>query len=69
LEAGFEKEIEKVASFLNRFENLKFSGRSGKFKYTHIHDMLRMGREIVGEYMSHGHDKVTNGEHVTSEME
>ena len=50
LELGFEEKIQGIFTFLNRFENLKISGRNGKFLYTHVHDMLKFGKEIVDEY-------------------
>lgn len=32
--------------------NLKLAGRNGRFRYTHLHDMVRMGMEIVDGYDS-----------------
>ena len=52
LEVGYEDTIQKVFAFLNNFSNLKISGRSGKFAYTHIHDMMRFGKEIIEDYIS-----------------
>ncbi|MDP8218555.1 MAG: FAD-dependent oxidoreductase [Candidatus Theseobacter exili] len=53
LELGFEKKVELVYDFLNQFENLKLSGRNGKFLYTHIHDMMRFAIEIIDSYQKH----------------
>ena len=50
LERDFEEKIRTVNRFLNRFENLRFSGRNGRYVYGHIHDMMEMGRQIIEEY-------------------
>jgi protoporphyrinogen oxidase len=50
LELGFEEKIKVIYSYLKSFENLRISGRNGKFLYTHIHDMIKFGKEIVDEY-------------------
>jgi protoporphyrinogen oxidase len=47
LEAGFEDRLGKVMEFLAPFENLALSGRSGRFEYTHVHDLMKLGRQIV----------------------
>lgn len=52
LELGYEEKISQIMSYLDRFKNLKLSGRSGKFKYTHLHDMMRFGKEVVEEYLT-----------------
>jgi len=50
LEVGFEDKIESIFSYLDRFSNLRLSGRNGRFQYTHVHDQMIFAREIVGEY-------------------
>ncbi|MBI4825169.1 MAG: FAD-dependent oxidoreductase [Nitrospirae bacterium] len=50
LETGFEAKVQEVNGYLKRFENLRLSGRSGKFEYAWIHGMMRSGREIVDEH-------------------
>ncbi len=52
LEMGFEKKSQKVVEYLNRFDNMKLSGRNGRFLYTHMHDMVRFARDIIKEYIS-----------------
>jgi len=52
LEMGFEKKSQKVVDYLKRFDNLKLSGRNGKFLYTHIHDMVRFAKDIIEEFIS-----------------
>lgn len=50
LETGYEKKVEILANYLTRFKNLRTTGRSGKFAYTHIHDMMRSGKEIIDSF-------------------
>lgn len=50
LEIGYEDKVQQIFAFLNNFSNLKISGRNGKFTYTHIHDMMRFGKEIIDDY-------------------
>ncbi|MEE9201427.1 MAG: FAD-dependent oxidoreductase [Candidatus Brocadiales bacterium] len=52
LEVGFEDKIKEIVTFLKRFDNLKLSGRNSKFTYTHVHDIIKSGKEIIGEYIS-----------------
>jgi protoporphyrinogen oxidase len=52
LELGFEEKIQKIITFLKCFNNLKLSGRSGKFVYTHLHDMMKFGKDIIEEFIS-----------------
>ena len=47
LELQFEKKVEKVLQYLSRFDNLQLSGRSGMFAYTHLHDLMKVGKEII----------------------
>jgi len=50
LEIGYEDKIQVISKFLSRFENLRVSGRNGKFLYTHIHDMMQFGKDINEAY-------------------
>lgn len=50
LKMGFEKKIQQIFNYLNTFKNLRISGRNGKFLYTHVHDMMQFGKEIIDEY-------------------
>jgi protoporphyrinogen oxidase len=47
LEKSSIYERQRVFHHLAEFANLSLTGRSGLFLYTHIHDQLRRGREIV----------------------
>lgn len=52
LETGFEEKLQKINSFLNGFNNLKLSGRNGRFVYSWIHNMMRFGKEIIDDMVS-----------------
>ena len=47
LEATHEEHLDRIRAFLGGFSNLWISGRNAKFQYSHIHDQLRSGKEIV----------------------
>lgn len=51
LEVGVKEKLKKIRAFLRCFSNLKISGRSGKFIYAWIHDMMQFGKVIVEEYL------------------
>jgi len=50
LEVGFEEKIGRIFSYLDRMRNLRVSGRNGRFLYTHVHDMMQFGKEIIDAY-------------------
>lgn len=50
LELGYEARVQQVFAFLDSFSNLRISGRNGKFTYTHIHDMMRFGKNLINDY-------------------
>ena len=50
LEKGFEERVESIFEYLENFSNLKIAGRNGKFTYTSIHNMMRLGKELVDEF-------------------
>ena len=52
LEMGFEEKLREINAFLEGFNNLKLSGRNGKFVYSWIHNMMAFGRDIVEGYDS-----------------
>lgn len=52
LEMGFEEKLRGINAFLEGFNNLKLSGRNGKFVYSWIHNMMAFGRDIVEGYDS-----------------
>jgi len=42
-------QLNDVNAYLKTFSNLKISGRNGKFMYTHLHDQIRWGNEIIDQ--------------------
>ena len=50
LEVGAEPAVREIRAYLESFANLTLSGRNGRFVYSWIHDMMKYGREIVGQY-------------------
>lgn len=51
LEKNYEERMDKVMDFFSQFENLHFSGRNGKFMYTHLHDQMMDGKSITGKLL------------------
>lgn len=49
LEAGIEKPINRLTDYLSQFENLILTGRNARFKYAHLHDMLKWGKSAAAE--------------------
>ncbi len=49
LELGFDEKVSKLLEALQSFDNLKLSGRNGEFKYIHIHDLMKMGKDLIEE--------------------
>jgi len=47
LEKDFEPRAKRIVDYLSRFDNLALAGRCGMFRYTHLHDMMRRGKDIV----------------------
>ncbi|MBI3307973.1 MAG: FAD-dependent oxidoreductase [Candidatus Melainabacteria bacterium] len=47
LEVEVEDIVHHCIDFLNRFKNLRITGRNGKFLYTHLHDMIRFGKDVI----------------------
>ena len=52
LEVGYEEKSEKMFGALGKFQNLGLVGRSAQFQYTHIHDLLRAGKDLVSKLSS-----------------
>lgn len=50
LETGTGEKVRRIYDFLHNFNNLKVSGRNGKFVYAWIHDMMSFGKEIISDY-------------------
>ncbi len=52
LEAGYTGLRDRVHAELGCFTNLRFSGRSGRFVYSWLHEMLRFGKDIVADVLA-----------------
>ena len=49
LEKNYRKKIAPIYHYLDQFINLKMTGRNGLFAYTHIHDHMVNGRNIINK--------------------
>lgn len=47
LEVGVESIVRETQTYLNGLCNLHVVGRAGRFEYTHVHDLLRQGKELA----------------------
>ncbi len=55
LEVGFLEKVRDLVAYLQSFENLRISGRSALFRYLHLHDLFKTGRELVAEIAKDSH--------------
>ena len=47
LEVGFEEKVASLVAYFETFENMYLTGRSSLFRYLHLHDLFKAGREVV----------------------
>jgi protoporphyrinogen oxidase len=47
LETGYEEKVREIDNHFSGFKNIEFSGRNGRFMYSWIHNMMRMGKNII----------------------
>ena len=47
LEVGFEEKVADLVAYFETFENLYLTGRSSLFRYLHLHDLFKAGKEVV----------------------
>ena len=47
LEVGFEEKVANLVDYFDTFENLYLTGRSSLFRYLHLHDLFKAGKEVV----------------------
>lgn len=52
LEVDFEENVTRLVAYFKRFENLHLTGRSSLFRYLHLHDLFRAGREVVEQIVN-----------------
>ncbi len=51
LDSNFKENLIPIKEYLSQFKNLIINGRNGKYKYNHIHDHIKGGREIISEIL------------------
>ena len=47
LEVGFEENVARLVAYFETFENLYLTGRSSLFRYLHLHDLFKAGKEVI----------------------
>lgn len=47
LEVGFEDNVKRLVDYFDQFENLYLTGRNSLFRYIHLHDLFKAGREVI----------------------
>ena len=47
LKVGLAEHVERLVTYFQTFENLHLTGRSSLFRYVHLHDLFKAGRELV----------------------
>lgn len=47
LEVGLAEHVERLVAYFQTFENLHLTGRSSLFRYVHLHDLFKAGKELV----------------------
>ena len=47
LEVGFEERVTRLVKYFETFENLYLTGRSSLFRYLHLHDLFKAGKEVI----------------------
>jgi len=51
LELGHEKIMRNLGDYLAGFANLKLTGRNSLFAYTHLHDQMKAGQELIEQHV------------------
>lgn len=52
LEVGFEESVARLVAYFETFENLYLTGRSSLFRYLHLHDLFKAGKEVIEQITS-----------------
>ena len=47
LEVGFQENVARLVTYFETFENLLLTGRSSLFRYLHLHDLFKAGKEVI----------------------
>lgn len=52
LEVNYEQKIQQIRAYLDKFSNLKLTGRTGAFAYLSLHHIMKLAKSTVASYMS-----------------
>ena len=52
LEVGFADRIGSLVGYFRKFNNMHLTGRSSLFRYVHMHDLLRVGSDLVEDLVA-----------------
>jgi protoporphyrinogen oxidase len=44
---NYVERVELILKALKRFKNLELAGRNGLFFYSHLHDQMRFGKDLI----------------------
>ncbi len=47
IEVGFEDNVARLVTYFETFENLYLTGRNSLFRYLHLHDLFKAGKDVV----------------------
>ncbi len=47
LEVGYEQNVKQLLDYFDQFENLYLTGRSSVFRYLHLHDLFKSGKDVI----------------------
>ena len=47
LEVGYEENAKHLFDYLDQFNNLYLIGRSSLFRYLHLHDLFKSGKDVI----------------------
>lgn len=49
LKVGLDEQVARLVSYFQTFANLHLTGRSSLFRYVHLHDLFKAGKELAHE--------------------
>lgn len=47
LEVGYEEKVMQLLDYFEQFDNLYLIGRSSLFRYLHLHDLFKSGKDVI----------------------
>ena len=51
LEVGYEENVKHLLDYFEQFENLYLIGRSSLFRYLHLHDLFKSGKDVIEQIL------------------